>query len=220
MGIGGTPVKTIVLIEDNPHVRESWSAIINFERGYKVVATFGSVEEALESPILTSADLILLDIQLPGMSGVDGVKAIRKVVSDALIVMATVNEDDANIFNALRNGAVGYLSKKISTTELIEAIRSAIDGGSPMSPSVARKVIAALQQSSRNEADALTERERDILQRLASGKSYAAIAREVHLSTNGVGYHVRNIYEKLQVNNRGEAVREGLRRRIIDLFSS
>lgn len=209
----------IILIEDNRHVRDSWSAIIDFEKGLKVTGSFASVEEAIRSQALKEADLVLLDIQLPGMSGVEGVKEIHKAAPGVPVVMATVNEDDASIFNALRNGAVGYLSKRISTTELIQSIRSALDGGSPMSPQVARKVITAFQEDRRAADDVLSDREREVLQLLSSGKSYAAIAKEVRLSVNGVGYHIRNIYEKLEVSSRGEAVREGLRRKIIRFFS-
>lgn len=208
---------SIILIEDNKYIADSWSAIINFEPDLKVIHHFTSVEEALASTDAEIADIAILDIELPGMSGVDGVIELKKVNHNLLIIMATVHEENENIFNALRNGAIGYLSKKVSTTELIQSIRSAIDGGSPMTPSVARKVIQSFQPAT-SQNEVLTKREIEILQFLADGKSYAAIAKSIFLSVDGVGYHVRHIYQKLQVNSRGEAVREGLRMKLIKMF--
>ncbi|MEW5799355.1 MAG: response regulator transcription factor [Bacteroidota bacterium] len=208
----------IVLIEDNIHLRDSWATILKFEHDFSILGTFSSVEEALQNSELQLADIILLDIQLPGMSGVDGIAAIHKINPHVPIVMATVNEDDDTIVTALRNGAIGYLSKRVSTTELISSIRSAVDGGSPMSPSVARKVIASFHDKQQAETSILTERESEILQQLAEGKSYHAIAKSIFLSVDGVSYHVRNIYQKLQVTSRGEAVREGLKKRLIKMF--
>lgn len=208
----------IVLIEDNIQLRDSWATILKFEHDFSILGTFSSVEEALKSTQVQIANLILLDIQLPGMSGVDGIEAIHKINPHVPIVMATVNEDDDTIFNALRNGAVGYISKRVSTTELISSIRSAVDGGSPMSPSVARKVIASFHDKQHAETSILSERELEILQHLADGKSYANIAKSIFLSVDGVSYHVRNIYQKLQVTSRGAAVREGLKRKLIRFF--
>lgn len=211
----------IILIEDNLNLRSSWETVINFEQNMNVGHSFESVEEALRHDSISTADVVLLDIDLNGMSGVDGVKEILKRFPSTTIIMATVHEDNDHIFQALENGAVGYLSKKVSTSELIDAINDVMNGGSPMSPSVARKVITSFQgQSEKNKKyPALSERETEILQLLADGKSYASIAKTIFLSVDGVGYHVRHIYEKLQVNSRGEAVKEGMKRKLIKLFS-
>lgn len=209
----------VVFIEDNKYLRESWSTIVEFETGLKVSGTYGSVEEALRSDALRSADVIVLDIGLPGMSGIEGIPKIRSKNSDAAIIMATVFEDDQNIFDALRAGAVGYLSKRVSTSELVQAVRTAHQGGSPMTPNIARKVIQSFQHTpTEPDHGGLNSREREVLGLLADGKSYSAIAKHLHLSVDGVGYHIRNIYQKLQVSNRGEAVREGFRRRLIGFF--
>jgi len=208
---------SIVLIDDNRNLRESWSTIISFERDLKVIGVFSCVEDALKSEELDQADIVLLDIEMPGMSGVQGVPKILDKNPSLSIVMATVHEDSASIFEALKNGAVGYLSKRVSTTELIQALRETIRGGSPMSPTVARKVIQSFQEIPAKKKDdaTLSPRELEILQHLADGKSYATIAKTVFLSFDGVSYHVRNIYRKFQVKSRGEAVSEGMRRRLI-----
>jgi DNA-binding NarL/FixJ family response regulator len=214
-----TPLQ-IVIVEDNRFMREGWKTIIDFERDMHVLAAFGSCEEALQSKQLGDADVVIMDIELPGMSGIEGVKEIKRRHPRSVIIMATVFEDDKNVFESLQNGAIGYLSKNVSTSELLEAIRTAHNGGSPMSPAIARKVIESLQTASvkKDPQSLLTDREREVLEHLADGKSYSAIAKAMFLSVDGVGYHIRHIYEKLQVNSRSAAVREGLRRRLIRLF--
>ncbi len=210
----------VVIVEDNRYMRESWQTIINFERDMRVLEAFPTCEAALQSHMLEEADVVIMDIDLPGMSGIEGVREIRQRFPKKTIIMATVFEDDQHVFSALQNGAVGYLSKKISTSELLEAIRTAHNGGSPMSPAIARKVIESLQfhTASKNPESILNDRERDVLEHLADGKSYSAIAKATFLSVDGVGYHIRNIYEKLQVNSRAEAVSVGLKKRLIRLF--
>jgi DNA-binding NarL/FixJ family response regulator len=211
---------SVVIVEDNRFMRESWQTIINFERDMRVLGAFSSCEEVLQSENLADADVIIMDIELPGMSGREGVREIKRRYPGIMIVMATVFEDDKNVFESLQNGAIGYLSKNVSTSELLAAIRSAHNGGSPMSPAIARRVIESLQSGSvkKDLQSVLTDREREVLEHLADGKSYAAIARAMFLSVDGVGYHIRNVYQKLQVNSRSEAVREGLRMRLIRLF--
>jgi DNA-binding NarL/FixJ family response regulator len=210
----------VVIVEDNRFMRESWQTIIDFEHDMKVIAAFPNCEEALRSANIADADVIIMDIELPGMSGIEGVKEIRRRFPQSTIVMATVYEDDNNVFQSLQSGAIGYLTKKVSTSQLLDAIRTAHNGGSPMSPAIARKVIRSLQSpaAKKEPQSLLSDRERDVLEYLADGKSYAAIAKAMFLSVDGVGYHIRNIYEKLQVNSRAEAVSVGLRKRLIRLF--
>ena len=210
----------VVIVEDNRYMRESWQTIIDFEHDMRVTAVFSNCEEALASQALAEVDVIIMDIGLPGMSGIEGVKVIRRRFPGSTIIMATVFEDDRNVFQSLQSGAIGYLTKKVSTSELLAAIRTAHDGGSPMSPAIARKVIGSLQSPAarKDPQSVLTDREREVLEYLADGKSYAAIAKAMFLSVDGVGYHIRNIYEKLHVNTRAEAVSVGLRERLIRLF--
>jgi DNA-binding NarL/FixJ family response regulator len=158
-----------------------------------------------------------MDIGLPGMSGIECVKRIKERRPAATIVMCTVHDDDKNVFDALCAGAIGYLLKKTPPDELVRSIRDAATGGSPMTPNIARSVIASFQKAAKpaHVDDALTEREREVLDEMARGKSYAGIARELFISMDGVRYHIRHIYEKLQVHSRGEAVARALKQKLI-----
>lgn len=159
-----------------------------------------------------------MDIGLPGMSGIDGVRYLAEKYPDIAIIICTVYDDDDKIFEAICAGAIGYLLKKIQPEELIQAIQEAASGGSPMTPNIARKVITSFQTSSTANVkteDTLTDPEKEVLLQLARGKSYTAIGKELFLSVDGVRYHIRHIYEKLQVHSRAEAVAKGLQNRII-----
>lgn len=211
----------IVIIEDNPYMRESWNTILDFEKDMRVIAVYNSCEEALSDSKLALANIVLLDINLPGISGTEGLKSIRELNPEAAIIMATIHQDDDHIYESLSKGAIGYLQKKVSASELITAVRSAHEGGSPMSPVIARKVINSFfykQPPSEDDENTLNEKEQQVLKYLAEGLNYAAIGSKMHLSVNGVGYYIRNIYRKLEVNSRSEAVREGLKKRIINFF--
>jgi len=209
----------ILIIEDNRFIRSGWELTLNSVDNFKVVGSFESCEEAFKSESVDYADIVLMDIGLPGMSGIEGVKYLKERYPDLIMVMCTVHEDDEKIFQALCAGAVGYLLKKTKPDDLIKALREAYKGGSPMTPSVARKVIASFQKpalaSAVRERFVLTEREQQVLDRMAQGKTYAAIADELCLSIDGVYYHIRHIYEKLQVHTRAEAVALGLKKKLI-----
>ncbi|MCW9707393.1 response regulator transcription factor [Fodinibius salsisoli] len=206
----------IVIVEDNRYMREGWSTILDFEPDFVVLDSFESCEEAFDSEVIAKANIVLMDIELPGMSGIEGVKYLQKEHPDLPVIMATVFDDDKNVFDALCAGAVGYLMKKVSPEDLKQAIRDAEAGGSPMTPNIARKVITTFHQPTEEEdVEQLKERELEILEELAKGKSYAAIGEVVYLSVDGVRYHIRNIYRKLQVNTRSEAVSKGISRRLI-----
>lgn len=212
-------IKNIVIIEDNKFIRNGWELILQNERDFQVVGSYGSCEEAFKNEDISLADIVLMDIGLPGMSGIDGVKYLKEKFPKLIIIMCTIYEDDDKIFDALCAGAVGYLLKKTEPNELITALRDAYNGGSPMTPSVARKIIASFQKkpliSFNGEIVELSEREDQILTLMSKGKSYKEIANEVFLSIDGVSYHIRHIYEKLNVHTRSEAVAEGLKKKII-----
>lgn len=215
------PVIGITIIEDNRFVREGWKAVFDAVPDFIVRGAFGSCEDAFASTALADTQVVLMDIGLPGMSGIEGVAALRKRSPDIATVICTVYEDDQKVFDALCAGAVGYLLKGVDSSDLVRAIRDAEAGGSPMTPNVARKVIATFQQapaSGGKGPDELTEREKETLALLARGKSYAEIAQESFVSIDAVRSRIRNIYLKLQVHSRGEAVARGLSRRIIDRF--
>lgn len=203
------------IVEDNEYMREGWETFIDHEKDLSVIATFGSCEEAFESSEINKVDLLIMDIGLPGMTGIEGVKYMREHHPDVNIIMATVHDDDDHIFDALKAGAVGYLMKKVTPDELVNAIRDAQNGGSPITPNIARKVINTFQRAADLEEE-LSERELQILEQLATGRSYAAIGKKIFLSVDGVRHHIRNIYQKLEVHSRSEAIAKGISKRLIN----
>jgi DNA-binding NarL/FixJ family response regulator len=209
----------IMIVEDNRFIRTGWEAVIQANKNFNLVGSFGDCETAFKSDAPEKADLVLMDIGLPGMSGIEGVRYLKEKYPDIIIVMCTVHDDSEEIFQAICAGAVGYLTKKTSPDELIKSLIEAYNGGSPMTPSVARKVISSFQNvkvsDSENNTSDLNEREQQILSLMAQGKSYNAIADEVCLSVDGVYYHIRHIYEKLHVHSRAEAVAQGIKKRLI-----
>lgn len=203
------------IIEDNEYMREGWETFIDHEKDLTVIGSFGSCEEAFESDAINKVDLVIMDIGLPGMTGIEGVKYMRDHHPDVNIIMATVHDDDDHIFDALKAGAVGYLMKKVTPDEMVHAIRDAHEGGSPITPNIARKVIATFQKAADLEEE-LSDREIEILKELATGRSYAAIGKKIFLSVDGVRHHIRNIYQKLEVHSRSEAIAKGITQRIIN----
>lgn len=209
----------IVIIEDNKFTRNGWEAVIQSNKNFNLIGSFADCESAFTNDIWTKIDLVLMDIGLPGISGIEGVKYLKEKNPNILIVMCTVYEDSEEIFQALCAGAVGYLTKRTSPQDLISALIDAYNGGSPMTPSVARKVISSFQnvkiENENKKLSSLNEREQQILNLMAQGKSYNAIADEICLSIDGVYYHIRHIYEKLHVHSRAEAVAQGIKKRLI-----
>ncbi len=208
----------VIIVEDNPYIREGWTTILDGDKKIVVKNSFRSCEEALESKDIAWADIILLDIQLPGLMGSDGVEKFLDINPKLSIIMITVLEDSEYIFKSLQNGAIGYLIKKVSPDELVQAVKAAFEGGSPMSPAIARKVITSMQLKPKMQKEySLTERESEVLSLLGEGNSYSSIADQIHLSVDGVGYHIRNIYRKLQVNSKAEAVAKGISNGLIEI---
>ncbi|WP_234567157.1 response regulator transcription factor [Rhodohalobacter sp. 614A] len=212
----------VVIIEDNQYIREGWTTILDSDPEVVVKSTYRSCEDALESEDIEWCDIILLDIQLPGILGTEGVEKFLEINPGLAIIMISVMEDSQHIFEALQNGAIGYLIKKVGPDELVRAVKDAYEGGSPMSPVIARKVIASMQTQpkKRDHKLDLTDREKEVLKLLAEGHSYQAIADEIYLSVDGVGYHIRNIYRKLQVNSKAEAVAKGISSGLIKMANS
>ena len=208
----------VSIVEDNRFVREGWSATLQSAVDFKVIGAFGSCEEAFANQSFADSEVVLMDIGLPGISGIEGVRKLKETNSDASVIMCTVYEDDQKIFDALCAGAIGYLLKEVTPQELIQAMRDAAAGGSPMTPNIARRVIATFQKppaETHHPEHTLTDREKEVLMLLAEGKSYATIAQQIFLSRDGVIARIRRIYEKLHVHSRGEAVAKGLARGII-----
>jgi DNA-binding NarL/FixJ family response regulator len=208
----------ISIVEDNRFVREGWVTAMQSAPDLKVLGAYGNCEEAFASKTFRDSEVVLMDIGLPGMSGIDGVAKLKDLNSDAAVIICTVYEDDKKIYDALCAGAIGYLLKEVDAKELIKAIRDVAAGGSPMTPQIARRVIASFQKPATDDLAPqhnLTDREREVLILLAEGKSYATIAQQLFLSRDGVIARIRKIYEKLQAHSRGEAVAKGLARGII-----
>ena len=205
----------VSIIEDNRYLRAGWEAALQAVPDFVVLGSHTSCEEAFRSPDIGASDIVLMDIGLPGISGIEGVKHLAKHFPNVATIVCTVYDDDQKVFEALCAGAIGYLLKEIDAAELVKAIREATAGGSPMSPNIARKVIATFHKTPSRTTEPLTEGESEVLRLLALGKSYAVIAGEVHLSLDGVRARLRRIYEKLQVHTRSEAVAKGLSQRLI-----
>lgn len=206
----------ITLIEDNIYARTAWETTLSTIEDFVVIGSFSSCEEAVEKDIIKKTDVILLDIGLKGMSGIKGAEILSNINPKVLIIMISIQDDDKSIFGSLQAGAIGYLHKSVSPDELIEAIRLAVKGGSPMTPQIARRVLKSFHKfKPMHEDDMLTEKEQTILNLLAEGKSYKKIADEIYLSVDGVKYHIRSIYEKLHVHSRAEAVSKGQKLRIL-----
>ncbi len=204
------PIRAAI-IEDVETVREGIAALMERGNDLICVAKFADAESALQRIGPLNADVILVDIGLPGQSGIDLARQVKARIPEILIMMLTVYEDDERIFESLKAGASGYILKDTPPERLISAIKELYNGGSPMSPSIARKVVEAFQSPSSDEQSELTEREREILSLLCQGYRYREIAERLFVSIDTVRAHVRHVYEKLHVNSRYELLSRGRR---------
>ncbi len=207
----------VAIIEDRRELREGLSMLINGTDGFVCKGKFGSMEEGLRRVGAEKPDVVLCDIGLPGMDGIEGIKILKENFPDLLVIMLTIYDDDERIFNALCAGACGYLLKKTPPVRLLEALREAVAGGSPMSPEVARRVITLFREirpPERADYD-LSPHETRLLKMLVEGHNYKTAAAEIGVTVHAVSFHMRNIYEKLQVHSKSEAVSVALRDRLI-----
>src|ERR1700730_11282202 len=197
----------IVIIEDIKEIREGLQMLIDSSDGFICSRTFPTAEQAIAGLPGLCPDVVLMDINLPGMNGIEAVKKLKPQCPGTQFIMSTVYEDDENIFESLKAGASGYLLKKTAPSKILDAIMEVYNGGSPMSSQIARKVIASFQhKDSIDEVDILTPKEKEILKDLAKGLRYKEIADEMKISIETVRSHARKIYEKLQVQSRTEAL--------------
>jgi len=205
----------IVIVEDNRTIRDGLTVLMNATDGLNCVAGYRDCESMLENIKGDNPDLMLMDIGLPGMSGIEGIKQVKELFPEMVILVLSVYEDDENIFDAICAGASGYLIKKTPPAQLIEAIKEAHAGGSPMTSHIARRVVNFFQENLRLSEDSdidLSEREKQILSNLAKGQSYKMIADTIYISIDTVRYHIRNIYKKMHVHSQSEAVAKALRK--------
>ncbi len=204
---------TISIVEDNEQLRATLARVLNRADGFRCVSQHASAEEALKDLPGVKPDVVLMDINLPGLNGVECVRQLKPLLPETQVRMLTVYEDTENIFNALAAGASGYMLKRTSTKELIEAIHEVKRGGSPMTMHIARKVVQSFQKAAPAEpAGKLSEREQQVLDLLSQGLIYKEISDRLGVSYETVHTYIRRVYEKLQVRTRTEAVAKFLRR--------
>jgi DNA-binding NarL/FixJ family response regulator len=207
----------VAIIEDQRDIRECLTFLINGTDGYSCTGSYRTMEEALDKIGHQLPDVVLSDIGLPGIDGIEGARILKERYPNLLLLMLTVYDDDERIFDAMCAGATGYLLKKTPPARLIESLREAVQGGAPMSPEVARRVIALFREIRPPErADyELTPHETRLLKLFVEGHNYKTAAAELGVSVNTVNFHVRSIYEKLQVHTRSEAVAKALLNRLV-----
>jgi DNA-binding NarL/FixJ family response regulator len=215
--ISGERSLRVVLIEDLRDIRLSLTALINGTPGFECVAAFGSVETALTRIERDRPDLILTDLGLPGLSGVEGIDRFRKLFPSVPIVALTIYDNEDRIFDALCRGANGYLLKNTPPDRLVEALREAAGGGAPMSPAIAARVVKLFKEfRPPDQADyRLTPQETELLKLMIEGHLKKTAAREMSISIHTVSFHLKNIYEKLKVHSKTEAVAKALREQIV-----
>ena len=215
--MAGLPVIRAAIVEDQRDIREGLRVLIDGTDGYRCAGVYRSMEEALGGIASDTPDVVLCDIGLPGMSGIDGIRVLKGRYPRLSLLMLTVYDDDDRIFDALCAGACGYLLKRTAPSRLLESLREAVSGGAPMSPEVASRVIALFREirpPERADYD-LTPHETRLLKLLVDGHNYTTAAAELKVSYNTVKFHMRHIYEKLQVHSKSEAVAKAMRERLI-----
>ena len=209
----------VAIVEDNDTIREGLSALVNGTTGYKSVGAYRDCESFLVKLETLNVNVVLMDIALPGMNGIEGVKEAKKLKPDIDILMLTIYEDSEKVFDALCAGACGYLVKKTPPSKLLEAIKDVYEGGSPMSSQIARQVITAFKESKDVKDESpdykLSSREKEVITLLASGNNYQQIADQLFISVDTVRHHIKNIYKKLHVHTQSEAVAKAIRKKII-----
>jgi len=208
----------VMIVEDNETIRQGLALLIDGTEGYRCTGHFPDCETLLARIPDPMPHVILMDIGLPGISGIEGIRRLKQLVPDLNILVLTIYEDDALIFDALCAGACGYLVKKTPPSQLLEAINEVVNGGAPMSSHIARRVITFFQRKKRISAPSsnlLTDREREILSGMVEGKTYQGIAHALHISVDTVRYHIRNIYRKLEVHSVSEAVAKAIHKGLL-----
>jgi DNA-binding NarL/FixJ family response regulator len=205
---------SILLYEDNDSLRESIASMLFLSDKYRVSGSFSNVLSVTDQVKSHQPDAVLMDIDMPGMTGIEAVKKVRAMGLSVPIIMLTVFDDNRNVFDAICAGASGYILKKHISAKLFDALDEVLAGGAPMSPSIARIVVASMQPASPNPYQ-LTPREKEVLKSLAQGNSYKLIAAEFDISVDTVRTHLKKIYEKLQVHSQTEAVSKAINERLV-----
>jgi DNA-binding NarL/FixJ family response regulator len=205
----------VAIIEDHDDFREGLAYVLNFTEGFSCSGAFASVEEALRK--FPPTDVVLLDIHLPGKSGTEGIKGLKSIAPSTYVIMLTVFDDDENVFQSIMNGADGYILKKTPPGKVLTAIQDAADGGTPMTPYIARRVIEIFKRYAPvgKEDYTLTTRELEILEQLVLGLDNQGIADKLFISYETVRNHIKHIYEKLHVHSKSQAVAKAIKQGLV-----
>ncbi|MCG8387701.1 MAG: response regulator transcription factor [Cytophagales bacterium] len=202
----------IVIVEDNDAVREGFSLIINSVSNYYVVNAYDNAEDAIKNLRKDAPEIVLMDLELPGINGIEAIGVIKKNNPNIQLIVNTIYENSELVFQALCAGASGYITKNSSHTELLDAIDEVINGGAPMSSKIAKMVVNSFQK---NPNSPLSSRETQVLELLSKGKSYSMIAQELFITKETAKSHIKNIYSKLQVNSKSEAIAKATKEKLI-----
>ncbi|MFY7652563.1 MAG: response regulator [Chitinophagaceae bacterium] len=207
----------LLIYEDNPQLREGLTMLIDGSDGFRVLAAYKNCDNVVDEVTAWKPDVVLMDIDMPGTNGINGLQQIRAVNDEVKIVMLTVFDDNKNVFDAIKSGANGYILKKTPPAKLLEYIMEAASGGAPMTSSVATQVLKMFSQinSPKSEDYQLSDREKEVLQFLVDGYSYKMIASEMFIAIDTVRSHIKKIYEKLHVNSKSEAVAKAFKNKIV-----
>ena len=208
----------VAIFEDNNSLREGLYQLVNGSNGFSCVGAYPDCQGILKNIELVQPDVVLMDIEMPGISGIEGVKMIREKFPQIKILMQTIFEENEKIFASICAGASGYILKNTPSSRILESIKETFEGGAPMSPSIATKVLKMVQQPngfSKTDSFNLSEREKEILSCLVKGMSYKMIGDACFISIDTVRGHIRNIYEKLHVHSKSEAVAKAIRGKIV-----
>lgn len=196
----------VAIVEDDDVIRRGLEYILTHSKNYECIGAYNSAETAIKNLSIDEVDVILMDINLPGMTGIECVKRLKNQRKDLNVMMLTVYDSNDNIFGSLAAGASGYILKNTPSEEILKSIKELHDGGAPMSNDIARKVIQLFHHKPQKEEEELTKREHEIVDQLAKGLTYEEIADKLFISVETVRFHIKNIYNKLHVHSRTEAV--------------
>ncbi|MGZ3884394.1 MAG: response regulator [Bacteroidia bacterium] len=204
--------KRIVVVEDDPIIREAFTTLINQSGDYTIEKAYSNAEEAIRNINADASDIYLMDIELPGMNGIEAISKIKQVNAKIQVVVVTVYENDELVFKALCEGASGYLTKNMPPQKLLDSLKELESGGAPMSTNIARMVVSSFH---RNRQSPLSARELEVLELLASGKSYSSIADQLFVDKETIRSHIKNIYLKLEVHSKAEAIEKARKNKFI-----
>ena len=208
----------VTIFEDNTNLRRGLTTLINGSVGFECAGAFGNCDNLIKNIVDTKPDVVLMDIEMPGMDGIEAVRMLRPQFPGIKILMETIFEDDEKVFLSICNGAEGYILKNTPPSRILEAIKEIHEGGAPMTPSIASKVLSMFKSGTsftRDESYNLTDREMEVFKYLVDGMSYKAIADKCFVSLETISSHVKNIYKKLQVHSKSEAVSKAIKGKIV-----